>query len=800
MESTNEGDHQDNGSLNTSSAIPSWVPQMGMKFGTVDEAWTFWVTYGGKVGFGTRKRYLNPSKFDRTITSCRFVCRKEGHRGKDKRDKHIKEPRAEIRTGCLARMGLTINREAGNYEVTDLVLEHNHIMQLQETCHFLPSQRKISEIQAFEIEIADDSGIGPKAAYECASRRVGGPSVLGYIRRDHKNHLRTKRQRELMYGEAGSMLKYFQDKVAQNPSFQYAIQLDNEEQITNIFWADAKMLIDYAHFGDVVTFDTTFGTNKELRPFGVFVGFNQFRQTVIFGACLLYSETYEAFKWLFETFLFAHNQKHPRTIYTDQDVAMGNAVEDVFLMARHGLCTFHIMQNAIKHLSCHKKEEEEAEEEVEGEGEGEEEEEEDEPHILADFSACMYEYRDKETFEEAFDTMRGKIEKQTWLDSIYKVKEKWAECFMMDAFTLGMRSTQLSESLNNDLKNHLKADLDILRFFKHFERAVQVKRDAELNSEYESRELLPRVKMNVPMLIQASKVYSPIIFESFQVEFERSIASFTKQLDVGYEFAITISSEDECKVIGNPFEQTASCSCGQFERIGILCAHAIKVLDLMNIKLLPEHYILKRWTREARCGTIQDRSGRNVVENPMFDIDQRYKSLNRKFMNLATQVAPSEECCTLLESALDSLTKEFLGRMKNAHQSNHMEGCSTQVVHEESNEHLAAARLKKKSPKKKTRKRKLNWIDKQHKNKKKGAPKKGQTEVKRAKKLPKFQQREDGIGPSQSHTIENNEYWSNQNVTGSNCFTDNYIAPSFTDLVTTSRVEDIEALCRDDFF
>ena len=236
---------------------------MGMKFGTVDEAWTFWVTYGGKVGFGSRKRYLNPSKFDRTITSCRFVCRKEGHRGKDKRDKHIKEPRAEIRTGCLARMGLTINREAGNYEVTDLVLEHNHIMQLQETCHFLPSQRKISEIQAFEIEIADDSGIGPKAAYECASRRVGGPSVLGYIRRDHKNHLRTKRQRELMYGEAGSMLKYFQDKVAQNPSFQYAIQLDNEEQITNIFWADARMIIDYAHFGDVVSFDTTFGTNKE---------------------------------------------------------------------------------------------------------------------------------------------------------------------------------------------------------------------------------------------------------------------------------------------------------------------------------------------------------------------------------------------------------------------------------------------------------------------------------------------------------------------------------------------------------
>lgn len=93
------------------------------------------------------------------------------------------------------------------------------------------------------------------------------------------------------------------------------------------------MLIEYAHFGDVVTFDTTFETNKILRPFGVFLGFTQLRQTVIFSACLLYSETYEAFSWLFETFLFAHNQTHPRTIYIDQDVAMRNEVDDVFLMA-----------------------------------------------------------------------------------------------------------------------------------------------------------------------------------------------------------------------------------------------------------------------------------------------------------------------------------------------------------------------------------------------------------------------------------------------------------------------------------
>jgi hypothetical protein len=85
--------------------------------------------------------------------------------------------------------------------------------------------------------------------------------------------------------------------------------MDCEEQITNIFWADAKMIVDYAHFGDVITFDATFGTNKVYRPFGVFVDFNQFRETVVFGAALMYDEIFKSFKWLFNTFLSIHNQK-----------------------------------------------------------------------------------------------------------------------------------------------------------------------------------------------------------------------------------------------------------------------------------------------------------------------------------------------------------------------------------------------------------------------------------------------------------------------------------------------------------
>ena len=84
-------------------------------------------------------------------------------------------------------------------------------------------QRKISELQGFKIETADDAGIGPKAAHELASIQVGGSAHLSYTLRDHKNYLRAERQREMAYGQAGSMLMYFQEKITENPSFQYAL-------------------------------------------------------------------------------------------------------------------------------------------------------------------------------------------------------------------------------------------------------------------------------------------------------------------------------------------------------------------------------------------------------------------------------------------------------------------------------------------------------------------------------------------------------------------------------------------------
>jgi len=138
------------------------TPQVGLRFKNSDEAWQFWVVYGGRSGFDVRKRYTNYSKFDHKVTSCRYVCANEGHRRKVERDHVAKCFRPETRTDCKARMTIIMDWGKGNYEVTNVVLEHDHFLHLPETRHLMASQRKISELQSFEIETADDFGIRSK--------------------------------------------------------------------------------------------------------------------------------------------------------------------------------------------------------------------------------------------------------------------------------------------------------------------------------------------------------------------------------------------------------------------------------------------------------------------------------------------------------------------------------------------------------------------------------------------------------------------------------------------------------------
>ena len=101
------------------------------------------------------------------------------------------------------------------------------------------------------------------------------------------------------------------------------------------------------------------------------------------------------------------------------------------------------------------------------------------------------------------------------------------------------------------------------------------------------------------MLVQAGEVYTPIIFELFQEEYEIFQGAIINQCiesEGGHQYVVGLfDSEKKYVVWGNKEELIVFCTCQKFEMIGILCSHAHKVLDTMSIKQIPNRYILKRW-------------------------------------------------------------------------------------------------------------------------------------------------------------------------------------------------------------
>lgn len=77
--------------------------------------------------------------------------------------------------------------------------------------------------------------------------------------------------------------------------FFYAIQVDQENRMTNFFWRDGKSRTNYNFFGDVICFDTTYQTNKYNMICAPFVGVNHHWKNVLFGCAFLLDETTVSF-------------------------------------------------------------------------------------------------------------------------------------------------------------------------------------------------------------------------------------------------------------------------------------------------------------------------------------------------------------------------------------------------------------------------------------------------------------------------------------------------------------------------
>ncbi|KAK2388554.1 protein FAR1-RELATED SEQUENCE [Trifolium repens] len=281
-----------------------------------------------------------------------------------------------------------------------------------------------------------------------------------------------------------------------------------------------------------------------------------------------------------------------------------------------------------------------------------------EDSFAKDLRSCIYDFEYEDDFLTAWNSLLDKhnLHQNKWMQDFYKKKENWALVYGRNTFSAGATTTQLSESFNGRLRLYMKSTYNVLEFFRHFERLIEDMHYKEIESNYEMSQKMPSLNMNIMLLKTARDVYTPTIFSLVRGEYEKScnllLKNCTKNLQL-YEYEVSFFGDmRQHKVTFNFEDQSVDCSCRLFQFIGILCCHALRVLNHLNIIVIPQKYILKRWTKQARSGCVLDSKGQIIKEDPKLVVSNRLKDLCRTAVGISSKAAESREASAFLARIL----------------------------------------------------------------------------------------------------------------------------------------------------
>ena len=207
-------------------------------------------------------------------------------------------------------------------------------------------------------------------------------------------------------------------------------------------------------------------------------------------------------------------------------------------------------------------------------------------------------------------------------------------------------------------------------------------------------------------------------------------------------YSVTIYGDDKERIVhGNIEHQKVACACRKFETHGILCSHALKVLDVMNIKLIPQQYILKRWTRDARLRSDGDCKGKPIELDVKANFMKRCNELCPRMVKLTNKASESHETWSFLYKVYEESNKIIDDMLtKKSKDGEPIEMCQVSIlIVKEQIENTVkpidlggAKGIKKRDCTYKRRKRLKTWVEKlARKSKAKPSPKKKQTNKKK---------------------------------------------------------------------
>ncbi|KAI9122422.1 hypothetical protein K1719_006262 [Acacia pycnantha] len=222
---------------------------------------------------------------------------------------------------------------------------------------------------------------------------------------------------------------------------------------------------------------------------------------------------------------------------------------------------------------------------------------------------------------------------------------------------------------HRSLEGDIQLVLDYLRQMHsenpNFFYAVQ-----EVRADYDTMNTLPILRTPSPMEKQASELYPRKIFMRFQEELVGTLTFMASKAEddgevITYHVAKFGEDHKAYYVKFNVLEMKATCSCQMFEFSGLLCRHVLAVFRVTNVLTLPSHYILKRWTRNAKSNVILEDHSTDVYTYYLESHTVRYNTLRHEALKFVDEGAKTLENYDMAMVSLQEASKRVAEAIKN---------------------------------------------------------------------------------------------------------------------------------------
>ncbi|XP_031096914.1 protein FAR1-RELATED SEQUENCE 5-like [Ipomoea triloba] len=265
-----QSDNEENGAY---ECIPdcdeSIKPLLGQQFSTLDEGVGYYKEYAAFVGFDVSSSTVKKNRYG-DVEVKYLLCSREGYTvTKEQRSTTTGEAnganintrrRVSNRVGCMARCALKRLKD-GHYAINVLIETHKHRLCDKEAKKFLKINRNLGIGHQAFIAACEKANIGTSKAFELYSVLGDGVDSVCATCIDFRN-CRRDVQAQVHDADAQSIIEKYTKKKALFATYTFDYDVDDEQKLCRVFWCDPIAKQNYLQFGEMVSFDATYRTNR----------------------------------------------------------------------------------------------------------------------------------------------------------------------------------------------------------------------------------------------------------------------------------------------------------------------------------------------------------------------------------------------------------------------------------------------------------------------------------------------------------------------------------------------------------